>query len=160
MLAVVLCMMEKVPPPSEATTAETSAPAHNLPPGYTDIAHVRPESRASLTEGRPWRVGFAFGSAPHSAHSLPSPGASAVSAPGTTPKSTPSLPAADAALIARSLDRGPQPREFLSESIRQGVQTSLPIFPPLASHQQQPQQPQQRQQLQPGPPKSGPFFRG
>ncbi|CAE7256233.1 unnamed protein product [Symbiodinium natans] len=135
----VLSMMEKVPAPSE-TPATEPAPAYNLPPGYEDVAQPRPESRASLAEGRPIpsrpegpRVAFA-GSAPHSTRSLPSPGP-CQSAQGATPQSTPSLPAADAAFLSRSQDHGPQPRELPSNR----VHTSLPIFPPLATNPQQPQ---------------------
>ena len=149
----VLSMMEKVPPPSEATT-ESAAPAYNLPPGYEDVTHPKPTSRASLPEGRQMpsrpRVSFTH-SAPASAQSLPSPGFSQ-SAQGTTPKSTPSLPPTDTAFLPRS-DHAPQPRELPSSGVRPGVQTSLPIFPPLGTNPQQ-------QPGQPGPPRSGPVFRG
>lgn len=152
-LAVVLSMMEKVPPPSEATT-ESAAPAYNLPPGYEDVTQPKPTSRASLPEGRQMpsrpRVSFTH-SAPASAQSLPSPGFSQ-SAQGTTPKSTPSLPPTDTAFLPRS-DHAPQPRELPSSGVRPGVQTSLPIYPPLGTNPQQPQQPRQ-------PPRSGPVFRG
>jgi len=129
-LAVVLSMMEKVPPPSEATMAETSTAAYSLPPGYADAG--KPDSQRSMPEpdiqlnpqaGRPtagaplWPSARSTPDQPGSAQSL-APSAQSIRSQVQSqqmPFTVPSLPAVDTALPARP---GTQ------------IVRNLPIFPP------------------------------